>query len=120
MAPDEPVWLPLRWMQLILLANVCQMCDFAMEPEGQDWREKAAIYRRHALRHAKRMGRDISSTCNYCNKALQAEKPTEFADTVRTSVVVNTCGHMQHALCQAKAKQRGALTCPICHKGPLW
>lgn len=56
MAPDEPSHWPYRHPVLMQLANTCELSNFAMEPQGQDWREKAAIYRQHAAHLFKRMG----------------------------------------------------------------
>lgn len=79
------------------------MSKLAAEPEGQEWREKAAVYRQHAAKLAKRMGWKVPSTCGYCSRPLRFTEPTKFDDSDSNYVIINPCGHMQHGFCQAKA-----------------
>ena len=114
MASDEPSHWPYRYPILIKLANTCELSKIAMEPQGQEWREKVAIYRQHAAHVSKRMGNKVSESCDCCNKPMRYKQPTEYATFAKTAVVVNTCGHMHHFLCQKKAQQSGNKKCPSC------
>ena len=91
MAPDEPSHWPYRYLILMQLANTCELSNFAMEPQGQEWREKAGIYRQHAAHLSKRMGNKVSESCDYCNKPMRYKQPAEYATFAKTAVVVTTC-----------------------------
>ena len=86
-----------------MLANTCQKVQNGKHsvhgPARQAWREKATIYRQHALACLQRLGRTIPSNCGICHQPLQADKPTDWNDP-HAAIVVNPCGHMQHILCQ--------------------
>lgn len=102
-----------RWPIISTLANVCQMSDLVCELEGQEWRDKAAIYRQHAVKLARRMGWKVPLTCGYCNKPTNYKEAT---DVSMTHIVLNSCGHMHHAMCQARAKHRGVTKYATCQQ----
>jgi len=58
------------------LANMCQMHPAVGEPAGQEWHDKAAVYRQHVIAVLKRMGRSVPARCALCHKALNADKAT--------------------------------------------
>ena len=95
------------------LANTCEKHPDTDKPCGQAWRDKAAIYRQHALSCLKRMGRTIKPTCGICCRALHAEQPTDWKD-FGTAVVVYPCGHMQHMQCQLRCGYLEGAGCASC------
>ncbi len=95
------------------LANMCQMHPGAIEPSGQVWRDKAAIYRQHAMAQLKRMGRSVPSKCAVCHKALNADKPMDPMNPL-SAVTVNDCGHVMHTMCQLTWHVKPGETCPTC------
>ena len=116
LSPDEPSQWPARWLLLSRLANVCQLSELAGEPEGQEWRDKAAVYRQHAVKLARRMGWKVPVTCGYCKKSTNYKEVTDLTNYHSTQIVLNRCGHSHHSLCQAKAKQLGGTTCATCQQ----
>lgn len=85
------------------------------KPDGQLWRDKAAIYRQHAIALLKRMGKLVPSECALCHKALHADKAMDPADHC-SAVEVQQCGHMSHTVCLARQQVNpGTIShCPIC------
>ncbi len=56
--------------ELSSLANMCQMHAAVGEPGGQEWHDKAAVYRQHVIPVLKRMGRSVLARCAICHMAL--------------------------------------------------
>ena len=109
---DEPDHWPSRWLIISRLANICQLSELAWKPEGWEWRDKAAVYRQHAVKLARRMGWEIPKLCGYCSKPTNLEAATDHS----THVSLNLCGHLHHFSCQAKARWRGDTTCVTCQQ----
>ena len=104
-----------RFDLLKSLANTCQMHREILNPHNQVWREKAAVYRQHALACLKRQGRTIPSRCGVCRKTLNAEKPQNWTDP-ESGIIVCMCGHMQHWLCEMSWKGPPGQICASCPK----
>lgn len=97
------------------LANMCQMQRAAIEQNatGQQWRNKAAIYRQHAMALLKRMGGSVPSKCTICHKALHADKAMDPMNPL-TAVLVQECGHIFHTVCQLTWRGKPGEQCPSC------
>lgn len=116
LSPDEPDHWPSRWPVISKLASVCQVSELAWRPEGQEWRDKGAVYRQHAVKLARRMGWKVPTTCGYCNKPTNYKEAAGPINYHLTHVVLNQCGHLHHSFCQAKAKRRGVTVCATCQQ----
>ena len=81
----DAAWRDVRVLQEILaelcsLANMCQMHPAVGEPDGQEWHDKAAVYRQHVIAVLKRMGRSVPTRCAICHKTLNADKAIDHAN----------------------------------------
>lgn len=107
-----------RYCVLQLLANKCETdLDALKSPRGQVWRDKAAVYRQHAMAVLERMGQPVPKDCLLCSSALHTDKPTNICElSAKGGVYLNECGHILHMMCQAKSEASGASgsTCPVC------
>ncbi len=89
---------------------------------AQVWRDKAAVYRQHAMALLERMGQPVPRDCLLCSTALHADKPTNIRKlSAKGGAYLNNCGHVLHIMCQGKSEASGALgnSCSICaRQGP--
>ncbi|DBA85046.1 TPA: hypothetical protein ACH3X2_005778 [Trebouxia sp. C0005] len=114
---DSKVELHHRYSVLQLLVRTCDRQPGALKGKGQVWREKAAVYRQHAMAVLERMGQPVPKDCLLCNTALHADKPVKIRKlSMKSHVYLNDCGHILHLMCQAKSKASGPLgtSCPVC------
>ena len=85
-------------MVLRSLATSCQMHQEALTPSGKVWRDKAAIYRQHAIACWKHMGCPAPSKCVVCKAAARADKAMDPMDPM-SAVVFAQCGNLAHVMC---------------------
>lgn len=95
------------------LANLCQVHPASGELGGQEWHDKAAVYRQHAIAVLKRMGRSVAAKCAVCHKALNADKASDRM-TPWSAVIVQECGHILHIMCLMTWQGKPGQQCPTC------
>ncbi len=95
------------------LANMCQVHPASGEHGGQEWHDKAAVYRQHVIAVLKRLGRSVPSKCGLCHKALNADKATDRM-TPWSALIVQECGHILHIMCLMNWQGKPGQQCPTC------
>ncbi len=95
------------------LANMCQVHPASGEHGGQEWHDKAAVYRQHVIAVLKRLGRSVPSKCGLCHKTLNADKATDRM-TPWSALIVQQCGHILHIMCLMNWQGKPGQQCPTC------
>ncbi len=95
------------------LANMCQMHPAVTQLGGEEWHDKAAVYRQHVIAVMKRMGHSVPAKCAVCHKALNADKATHSMSPMSASIV-QECGHIVHMMCLLSWQGKPGQQCPTC------